>query len=128
MPLASFRSVTLGIADAETNHARVAQVHGVDAAEVFLLLIIETLLGACDRGRADHIDEAISMLVDKADALFAGLWGDKHDDAQVVLVGNGLHNVLIVIKGKVWDDSSADTCLYATLTNSDRTPRCRSAV
>ena len=77
--------------------------------------IVERFLGARDGGRADHIDEAVGMVVDEADALLAGLWGDEHDDAQVVLVGNGLHDVQIVIEGQVGDDHSADASLGTRL-------------
>ena len=56
------------------------------------------------------------MLIDKAYALLAGFWGDKHDDAQVVPLGNGLHDVQVVIERQVGDDGTADARLDARLT------------
>ena len=55
------------------------------------------------------------MLVDESDTLLAGLWGDKHDDTQVVLVGYGFYDVLIVLEGQVGDDGTADATLHTTL-------------
>ena len=106
----------LCIADAKTNHTGIAQVHGVDASEIVLFLFVETLLNACDGSGADHIDETVGVVVDEADALLAGLWGDEHDDAQVVAVGNGFYDVLIVGEGQVRDDDTADSTFHALLT------------
>ena len=103
------------IADAKAYHARIAQLHGVDAAEVVLLGLVEALLRAGDGCAGDHIHETIGVVVDKTDALLAGLGRDEHDDAQVVLVGNGLDNLLIVLEGQVGDDGAAHTALYARL-------------
>ena len=83
--------------------------------EVSQLGITEVALGTCDAGRADHIDEAIGMLVDEADALLAGLWGNHHDDTDVILVSDRLHHLQVVIEWKVWDDSSAHATLHTTL-------------
>ena len=49
------------------------------------------------------------MVVDEADALFAGLGRDEHDDAQVVAVGDGLDGLQIVGKGEVGDDHARHT-------------------
>ena len=89
------------IADAKAYHTGIAQVHLVDAAEILLLLLVEALLGSRDSSRADHVDEAVGVLVDEADALRAGLGRDEHDDAQVVAVGNGFHDVLVVVEGQI---------------------------
>ena len=35
----------LGIADAEANHARITELHGIDATEVVLFGLVEALLG-----------------------------------------------------------------------------------
>ena len=108
----------LCIADAKTNHTGIAQVHGVDATEIVLFLFVETFLNASDGCRANHVDEAIGVVIDETDALLARLWGNQHDDAQVVAVGNGFHNVLIVGEGQVRDDDSAYTALNTTLAKS----------
>ena len=84
-------------------------MHLVDTTEVGLLGIVERLLCTGNGGRADHIDEAIGVLIDEADAFLAGLWGDEHDDAEVVAVGDGLYDLLVVIKGQVGDDHAADS-------------------
>ena len=60
------------VADTETDHAWVAEVHAVDMVEVSELGISETALSASDTCRTDHIDKAVGMLVDKADSLLAG--------------------------------------------------------
>ena len=57
------------VADTEADHTGIAQVHRVDATEILLFGIVETLLGTCDGGRRNHIDEAVGIVVDKADAL-----------------------------------------------------------
>ena len=79
-------------------------MHVVDTAEVRLFLFVETLLSASNRGRADHVDETIGMVVDESDALIAGLRSDEHDDTQVVAVGNGLDKAEIVVEGQIGDD------------------------
>jgi len=106
----------LAIADAEANHAGIAEVHGVDAAEVGLLGVVEGLLGAGDGGRRDHVDEAVGVLVDEADAFFAGLGRDEHDDSKVVAVGDGLDEVLVIVERQVGDNHAADATLDTTLT------------
>lgn len=103
------------VADAEANHAWVAEVHAVDMVEVSELGIAEAALCAGDAGGADHIDEAIGMLIDEADALLAGFWSNHHDDADIVLIGDRLYYLEIVIERKVGDDGSADSALYAAL-------------
>ena len=90
----------------------------MDATEILLLLFIETLLGARNRGRTDHIDEAIGVVVDETDALLTGLRGDQHDDAQVVLVGHRLDDVQIVVERQVRDDGTTDASLDTRLTES----------
>ena len=55
-------------------------------------------------------------MVDEADALVAGFGGDEHDDAEVVAVGDGLDNLLVVIERQVGDNHAADTTLDTTLT------------
>ena len=62
------------VADAETYHAWVAQIHAVDVVEISQLGIAETALGARDTCRADHVNETIGMLIDETDALLAGFW------------------------------------------------------
>ena len=58
------------------------------------------------------------MIINKTNTLLAGLRGDEHDDAQVVLVSNGFHDVQIVIKWQVRNDSTTDTSLDTTLAKS----------
>lgn len=103
------------VANAETNHARVAQIHAVDVVEISQLGITETALGTRDTRRTDHINETIGMLIDETDALLAGFRGNHHDDTDVILVGYGFHHLQIIIKRKVWDDGAAHSALYATL-------------
>ena len=55
------------------------------------------------------------MLIDKADALLAGLGGNHHDDAQVVFVGNRFHLFEIIFERKVWNDCTRGTTLHARL-------------
>ena len=105
----------LGVGDAETDHTGIAQVHRIDAAEVFLFGIVEGFLRTSDGGGGHHVDEAVGMVVDETDALLAGLGGDEHDDAQVVAIGDGFHDVQVVVEGEVGDDGSADTCLNTRL-------------
>ncbi len=106
----------LFVGDAETYHTRIAQVHRVDATEVGLLLLVERLLRARDGGGGNHVDEAIGVLVDEADAFIGGFGCDEHNDAKVVAVGHGLHLFQIVLEGKVGNDHSADATLDARLT------------
>ena len=73
------------VADAETYHARIAQIHAVDVVEISQLGITETTLGTRDARGADHVDETISMLIDETDALLAGFWRNHHDDTDVIL-------------------------------------------
>ena len=42
----------------------------------------------------------------------------RSSDAQVVLVGNRLHDVLIVLERQVRDDHPTDTTLHTTLAES----------
>ena len=106
----------LFVADAETNHAGVLEVHSLDAREVGLLLVAEGLLGTGGGGGGDHVDEAVGVVVDEADALIARFGGDEHDDADVVAVGNGLVLFQIVLEGEVGDDDSVDAHFHAALT------------
>ena len=76
----------LGIGDAEANHAWIAQLHGIDVPEILLSGLIKGLLRSRDGRRADHVDEAVGVVVDEAYALLRRLRGDEHDDAQVVTV------------------------------------------
>ena len=103
------------VADAEANHAWVAEVHAVDMVEVSELGIAEAALCAGDAGGADHIDEAIGMLIDEADALLAGFRSNHHDDTDIVLIGDRLNYLEIIIERKVGDDGSADSALYTAL-------------
>ena len=82
-----------------------------------LFLFIERFLCTRDGSRRNHIDETIGVVIDKADALLGCFWGYQHDDTQVVFVGNGFDNVLVILEGQVGDDGSTDT----------KKPRCRSA-
>ena len=106
----------LAVADAETDHTRVSKMHIVDTAEVLLLCLIEIALGSRDGGAADHIDEAVGIVVDEADTLVAGLRGDEHDDAQVITICHRLDHTQIVVEGQVGDNHAADAHLGATLT------------
>ena len=91
-------------------------MHLVDATEVGLLGIVERLLGPGNGSRADHVDEAIGILVDEADALVAGLRRDEHNDTEVVAVGDGFYDVLVVIERQVGYNHAADAALDTTLT------------
>ena len=55
------------------------------------------------------------MLIDEADALVARFGGDEHDDADVVLVGNGLVFFQIILEGKVGNDNTVNAYFGATL-------------
>ena len=100
----------LGIADAEANHAGIAQVHLVDTMEVGLLGIIEGVLRTCDGSGGYHIDEAVGIVVDEADALIAGFGSDEHDDPEVITVGDGFDLREVIVEGKVRDDDARDSC------------------
>ncbi len=93
----------------------IAQIHAVDMVEVSQLGIAETALGASDTCRTDHIDKAIGMLVDEADALLAGFWRNHHDDTDVILVGYRFHHLEIVIKRKVGNNGSSSLQLSTQL-------------
>ena len=83
--------------------------------EISQLCIAEATLGTRDAGRADHIDKAISMFVDESDTLLTCLWSNHHDDADIISVSNRLYHFQIIIKWKVWNDSSTHTTFYTTL-------------
>ena len=105
----------LCVADAEAYHTWVFELHLVDSPEVFLLLLVETLLGTGCGRRTDHIDEAVGILVDETYALLTGFWCDEHDEAQVVPVGYRLHDSLVVVEWQVGDNGSADATFHTTL-------------
>ena len=105
----------LSVADAKANHAGVLQLHGGDAVEVGLLGFVKGGLRAGGGGGADHIDEAVGVLVDEADALVAGLGCNQHDDAEVVAVGHGFVRVEVVAEWQVGNDHAVDAHLCATL-------------
>ena len=104
----------LVVADAKAYHARISEVHGIDATEILLLGLVEVGLSTGNACRADHIYETIGMLVNEPYALLAGLWGNHHNHPDVIAVGNGLHIVKIVPEGQVGNDDSAHAAVYAT--------------
>ena len=105
----------LVVRDAETYHARIAQLHRVDSAEVGLLLLVEGALRPRDGGRGHHVDEAVGVGVDEADAFVGGFGSDEHDDSEVVAVGHGLHLCQIVLKGQVGDNHARNAAVGAGL-------------
>ena len=60
----------LFVADAEAYHARVTQVHGIDALEILLFRLVKRFLRPCGAGGTYHIDETVRMLVNEPYALF----------------------------------------------------------
>ena len=56
----------LPVGYSKSYHARVAQLHGVYAAEVVDLGVAEALLGAGDACARHHIDEPVGVAVDEA--------------------------------------------------------------
>ena len=98
------------VANTEADDSGRTEVHGIDAAEVGLLGIIEMLLGTGDGGAGDHVDEAIGIVVDEADAFLRGLGSDEHDDAEIIAVGKGLDLAEVVIEGEVGDNHATDAC------------------
>ncbi len=105
----------LTVADAEANHARVTQLHRIDAFKVSLFLLVEFLLSPRCSSRRHHVDESVGVFVDKADAFVARFGGDEHDDAQVVAVGNRFVGLKIVLERQVGNDDTVDANLVATL-------------
>ena len=101
------------VADTETDHAWVAEVHAVDMVEVSELGITEVALGTRDAGGANHIDEAIGMLVDEVDALLTCFRCNEHDDPYIILVCHGFYLFQIVFEGEVGDDDSIHIGLVA---------------
>ena len=106
----------LFVRDAKTYHAGIAQVHGIDATEVLLLLFVERLLGTRGGSRRDHIDKAVGMLIDEADALLAGFRCDEHDNTDVILVSGRFDTLQLIIEGQVRDDDTANATFYTRLT------------
>lgn len=103
------------VADAEADHAGVAQVKVFYLLEVGLLGGIEIFLGTGGGGAGHHVDETVGVGVDFADAGLAGFGGDEHDDADVVLQGDGFVGRLVVAEGKVGDDDAVDAAPGALL-------------
>lgn len=104
---------SLFVADAEADHAGIAQMHILYFLEVGLLLGIKILLGTGSGGTGYHIDEAIGVLVDFADTGFAGLGGDEHDEADVVAVGDGFISFFVILEREVGDDDTIDAAFHA---------------
>ena len=98
----------LFIADAETYHTRIAQVHVLNLLEVGLFPGVEILLRAGGGCRRHHINESVGVGIYLADALFAGFGGDEHDDADVVFLRDGLIVRLVFPEGQVGDDDAVD--------------------
>lgn len=98
----------LPVADAEAYHARIAQVHGLNLAEVGLFPLVEVLLRAGGCRARHHVDEAIRVGVDFADAGFAGFRRDEHDDFDAVALGGGPVAFLIFAERQVGDDDAVD--------------------
>ncbi len=101
------------VADAEADHAGVAQLQVFYLLEVGLLGGVEILLGAGGGGAGHHVDETVGVGVDFADAGFAGFGGDEHDDADVVFQGDGFVGRFVVAEGEVGDDDAVDAALGA---------------
>lgn len=100
------------VADAEADHAGIAQMHILYLLEIGLLLGIEIFLGTGSGGTGHHVDETVGVPVDFADAGFAGFGSDEHDDADVIAVGNGFVGFLIVLERKVRDDDAVDATFH----------------
>ena len=84
-------------------------MHRMNLVEVGLLGLVELLLCTSDGCRRNHIDESRSVVVDETDTFFGRFGRDEHDDAQVVMVGDGLEVLHIVLEGKVGNDDTIDT-------------------
>ena len=55
------------------------------------------------------------MFVDESDTLLTCLWGNHHDNADIIFVSNRLYHFQIIIKWKIRNDSSTHTTFYTTL-------------
>lgn len=99
------------VADAEAHHAGIAQLQGFYLLEVGLLGVVEVFLRTGGGSAGHHVDETIGVGIDFADAGFAGFGGDEHDDADVVLQGDGLVAGFIIAEGEVGDDDAIDATL-----------------
>lgn len=104
---------SLFVADAEADHAEIAQMHILYFLEVGLLLGVKIFLGTGSGGAGYQIDETVGVLVDFADTGFAGLGGDEHDDAYVVAVGDGFVSFFVVLEREVGDDDTIDAAFHA---------------
>lgn len=82
----------------KTDQARIPESHPVDAVEISLLLLVETLLRSGSGGARHHIDETACMFIDQVDAFFGGFRCDEHDHFEVIPFGDGF--ILFHIIGK----------------------------
>ena len=112
------RSVVAGslesgtIADAETYHTRIAQVHIVYLLEIRPFAGIEVFLSSGCSSRRNHVDEAVGVCVNLSDALFAGFRGDEHDDAQVVVESYVLVTGFVVAEGQIGYNDSVNAASH----------------
>ena len=56
------------------------------------------------------------MFIDFTHALQRGLGSDKHDDAQIIAVSNGLIGHFVITEGEIGDDHSINATLHTALT------------
>ena len=104
----------VAIADAEADQAGIAEVHGLDAPKIGLLLLVEGPLRAGSRCAGYHVDKATRVGINFADAFLGCLRGDEHNHPQVVSVGHGFVFREIFGEGKVGDDDAVNPGLAAT--------------
>ena len=96
------------IADTKADKAGIAEVHGLDAPEISLLVLVESPLRTGSRRAGNHVDEATRVGIDFADALLGSFRGDEHNHPQVVSVGHGFVFREIFGEGKVGDDDAVN--------------------
>ena len=104
----------IAIADAKADKAGIAEVHGLDAPEISLLVLVESPLRTGSRRAGNHVDEATRVGIDFADALLGSFRGDEHNHPQVVSVGHGFVFREVFGEGEVGDDDAVNPGLAAT--------------
>ena len=103
------------VADAETYQTGIAQVHGVDATEIGLLLLVEALLCACRGCARHHVDKSAGVCVNQTDTLLGGLRRDQHNHFQIIPIGDRFVVGHVVGIGQIRNDHAIHTYLHAAL-------------
>lgn len=104
----------IAIADAKADKAGIAEVHGLDAPEICLLVLVEGPLRTGSRRAGYHVDKAARVSIDFTDAFLGCLRGDEHNHPQVVSVGHGFVFREIFGEGEVGDNDAVDAGLATT--------------